>query len=196
MPRSRQEPPTGCIRAGALSRTILPARRWAARTASRISGSIPLGRHQHGKGRGGGSARRRDVLAQRAGRRSERCSSSPAPSTVARASRSAGPVAVRRCAGPRQALDEVEHIGGAGARHRRDGVDQVLAFHPLDPPDARTAAYARCSRCCVRDLCARRSARHAPLHGGRQVRHGADDGAEAGNAGCAGRRSSCRPEST
>ncbi len=45
-----------------------------------------VGRHQHVERRRGGAARRGDVLAQRRGDRAERCSSSPEPATVSRAS--------------------------------------------------------------------------------------------------------------
>jgi hypothetical protein len=73
--------------------------------------------------------------------------SSPAPVTVARARRSRDPRQARRDARLGQALDEVEHVGRARARHGRDGVDEVLrGSHSTMPllPEQRIG-HGRCA---------------------------------------------------
>ena len=79
----------------------------------------------------------------RAGGSRDSRASSPAPATVARASRSASSAAARRGAGRGQRLDQQKDISRAAARYRRHGVDQRLVLDPGAFPDRREQRVAQ-----------------------------------------------------
>ncbi len=138
-----------------------------------ISAASAVFAHQHRQGRGGGAAGRGDVLAQRRGSSGERCSNSPEPATVSRASfcrqrrRQAG-----RHAGLRQRLGKQKDVSRSGARHRGHRIHQRFVVDPLHRA-GRGQAAGRQARAAP-PLRSRHRDGDAAADRGRRVRHGAD----------------------
>ncbi len=105
----------------------------------------------------------------------DRCSNSPEPDTVARASRAAR--SARQAgggAGAREAFGEQEHIGRAGARNGGDRVEQQFIRDPFDRADRAEQPVGE-RALMLRDLCVRHRDRDAASDRSRRVRHRAHD---------------------
>ena len=88
--------------------------------------------HQHVERSGRGAAGRGDIFAQSRGIIADRCSNSPEPATVSRASFSARSARqAGRGAGLRQLRQAGRHKP-APTRHRRHRIHQCLVVHPFD----------------------------------------------------------------